>query len=707
MNDAPVLLDDALHPVAILENASFGWTLQHNDLCTAELRLPCEDAANDLCAKLPWVHLQDGARDLGVYRITGMPASDVLPGGTRSYTLEHVLSLLLDDLIFGEMVFDGIGIRDAIQQLMERQTVKRWVLDVCDFEQTVALSMSNISILEGIRKLCEELDAYTWECDTSALPFRLSIRKADAETKCGIHYGRNLTGIQMQMDTTELVTRLYLIGGTGKDGKTVTVESLTADSVPYLDADTIAQYGVRASIYQNNALTTPEELLARGQQVLAERNQPQISLTATAIDLYALTGYDWDCFAPGKQVIISDDAHGLRQTARIVTVEKQDARGDPGSIVVTIASKASDTLSTTDGIVSKLQAIEAESAANGAACHVARDEIRNAETSIKQNADEIQLKASKESVDALGVRMNTAESAIEIQASGIGLLSGRVTTVEDSVATAQAQIRVNNASIGTLVTRTDALAGRTTKTESAIEQLSDSLVMYVKKDDDISAMVELRGDGVTISGGTITLTGYVTTGELSAMKADVSWLDGHSLACDFLTTDNAAIFDLYASKAGAGSLTVDSSATVASLTVGGTAVASHTLKIGESSCTFFAPADATFELSDMPGYDDALDAARREGASSVYVQALEAYGESYYSATKAVMAELDITLSNRETSQHSVSVDASSAYSAGYSAGASSVTIGEITCVNLDTGRVRVLVKASNGKMKQQVFVIS
>lgn len=102
MSDAPVLLDDALRPIAILENASFGWTLQHNDLCTAELRLPCEDAANDLCAKLPWVHLQDGARDLGVYRITGMPASDVLPGGTRSYTLEHVLSLLLDDLIFGE-----------------------------------------------------------------------------------------------------------------------------------------------------------------------------------------------------------------------------------------------------------------------------------------------------------------------------------------------------------------------------------------------------------------------------------------------------------------------------------------------------------------------------------------------------------------------------------------------------------------------------
>lgn len=91
----------------------------------------------------------------------------------------------------------------------------------------------------------------------------------------------------------------------------------------------------------------------------------------------------------------------------------------------------------------------------------------------------------------------------------------------------------------------------------------------------------------------------------------------------------------------------------------------------------------------------------------MHVQALEAYGESYYAATKTVMADLDITLSNRETSQHSVSVDASSAYSAGYSAGTSDVTIGEITCVSLDTGRVRVVVKASNGKTKQQVFVIS
>lgn len=81
---------------------------QRNCVCHAKMwRMTCVPSC-------PWAHLQDGVRDLGVYRITGMPASDVLPGGTRSYTLEHVLSLLLDDLIFGEMVFDGIGVQEAI-----------------------------------------------------------------------------------------------------------------------------------------------------------------------------------------------------------------------------------------------------------------------------------------------------------------------------------------------------------------------------------------------------------------------------------------------------------------------------------------------------------------------------------------------------------------------------------------------------------------
>ena len=212
----------------------------------------------------------------------------------------------------------------------------------------------------------------------------------------------------------------------------------------------------------------------------------------------------------------------------------------------------------------------------------------------------------------------------------------------------------------------------------------------------------MSSDGAVISANRIDLSGYTTMSDFKALSGELERIKSGTATIDRLRVGTLVADAVSGPK----SINADNG-WFGAVHVGETAVAQHTLTIGGTSCQFFAPADATFDLSDMPGYDDALDAARREGASSVYVQALEAYGESYYAATKTVTANLDITLSNRETSQHSVSVDASGAYSAGHS----DVTIGEITCVDIsagaDTGRVRVTVKISNGKTKQQVFTFA
>ena len=227
-----------------------------------------------------------------------------------------------------------------------------------------------------------------------------------------------------------------------------------------------------------------------------------------------------------------------------------------------------------------------------------------------------------------------------------------------------------------------------------LNSITGELTSKVSKGDLISTINQTAG-AVKISAQCIDLEGYVTATELSAMKADVSWMKGLSV--------DVALLDTGILKAGI--------ATMSALTVGSTLAAPHTLKIGESSCTFFAPDDATFELSDMPGYDAALAAAKSEGAASVYVRSLEVADANYLASSKAIETNLDITLSNNETSQHLVSVSASGAYNAGYSAGFDDVTISSITCVDLsagaDTGRVRVVVKTSNGKTKQQVFTLS
>lgn len=246
-----------------------------------------------------------------------------------------------------------------------------------------------------------------------------------------------------------------------------------------------------------------------------------------------------------------------------------------------------------------------------------------------------------------------------------------------------------------------------------LNSVTGELTSKVSKDDLVSTINQTAG-AVKISANCIDLEGYVTATELSAMKADVSWLNGVSLSVAELTARSGAHLGTadadslgVSGTLSANTISANAIGTTLALTVGGVSAAPRTLKIGESSCTFFAPEDATFELSDMPGYDDALAAAKSEGASSVHVQALEIAGQNYHSSSKYIEVNLDTTLSNGSTEEGLLSVNASSAYNAG----ASDVAISKITCVDIsagaDTGRVRVVVKLSNGKTRQQVFTLS
>lgn len=246
-----------------------------------------------------------------------------------------------------------------------------------------------------------------------------------------------------------------------------------------------------------------------------------------------------------------------------------------------------------------------------------------------------------------------------------------------------------------------------------LNSVTGELTSKVSKDDLVSTINQTAG-AVKISAQCIDLEGYVTATELSAMKADVSWLNGVSLSVAELTARSGAHLNVadatslsVSGALSANTISANVIGTTLALTVGGVSAAPRTLKIGESSCMFFAPEDATFELSDMPGYDDALAAAKSEGASSVHVQALEIAGQNYHSSSKYIEVNLDTTLSNGSTEEGLLSVNASSAYNAG----ASDVAISEITCVDIsagvDTSRVRVAVKLSNGKTRQQVFTLS
>lgn len=312
----------------------------------------------------------------------------------------------------------------------------------------------------------------------------------------------------------------------------------------------------------------------------------------------------------------------------------------------------------------------------------------------------IRLKASQNDMDEALRRLDTAEVSIDGANAAIRLKADRTITdtLGNRLSEAEASIQAANGAIELKASKTDvdALKTRMNTAEASIDAANAAIDLKVSKDGIISA-INLNSEGAVISASKIDLSGYTTmqafealSGELERLKTGVAQIDRLNVG----TLVASAI-------TGPTSINADN-AWFGAVHIGETAVAQHTLKIGDKSCTFFASADATFELSDMPGYDAALAAARSEGAASVYVQSLEAYGEAYYASTKTITANLDIELTVNGTSQHLVTVDASSAYRAG----AGDVSITQIDCVNIMANTFRVVAKASNGAAKTQIFKI-
>ena len=331
--------------LGVLENADeIAYTITHNDLWTASFSLPSGEAKNALCQAHNMVRLPDETRKTGLYRIVGMPSSEeTAEGGRKTYSLEHVMATLLDDVLFGYHEIGGTGVTTAqvIAYILDRQTVRRWTLGVCEFSDQFAYKFENASLLSALLSLGNVLtDDFTWDFDTTTTPWTVNLRHADATPGCGIHYMRNMVGIEKTMDASALVTRLYLLGY-GEGVNQLTIRDVNG-GLPYIDADTIAVWGVKSSVFADTRIEDAATLKARGQAVLDRYKNPYISYTASAIDLTRITGQEWDNFMPGKLVRVLDGEHGIDFDARIVSIAKSDVRGRPGEIDITIANAPRD-----------------------------------------------------------------------------------------------------------------------------------------------------------------------------------------------------------------------------------------------------------------------------------------------------------------------------------------------------------------------------
>lgn len=394
----PQVFDRNMKRLAYLDNAmSVGYTLETNSLWTATFTMPADDPKTEYCTPLNYVEIFDGDERIDLFRIIGedLERSD---GATRFYNCEHVLATLLNDVLFQYHQCGGTGVRTAevLNYILNRQTTRNWVLGSCDFERFFEYNWENSTLLAALFAVPECFDSeYLWTWDTTGYPWSLSLVVPSDRLKSEIRYAKNMTEIRKSRDDTGLANRIYALGY-GEGVNQLTISSVN-NGLPYVeDALSIAKYGLCSSILVDTRYEVEENLKAYAEQILRESAEPYYSYEIGAIDLHRLTGDAFSRFWPGEIVRIVDDEDGVNLRARIVSVTKDDAQGDPGAVSVTIANKSKDIA----GSISDLQsrALIGETYAQGAT----NQQVYN----FSDNADAEHPATMKIYIDESVVRIN-------------------------------------------------------------------------------------------------------------------------------------------------------------------------------------------------------------------------------------------------------------------------------------------------------------
>lgn len=330
--------------LAYLDNAmAVGYNCPINALWTATFSLPASDPKNQYCQQNNFVRIFDGNDEIGLFRIIGedkVRSSDAV----TAYSCEHVLSLLMDDVLFQYHQLGGTNQRTSavLSYILNRQTTRNWVVDRCDFDRRFEYAFENENLLSALFSVpnCFDVD-YMWTWDTSSYPWRLQLIEPPTDFSAEIRYAKNMVEMRKTTDSTNLANRIYALGY-GEGVNQLTIKSVNND-VPYVeDVRSQQEYGLKSTILVDSRFQNANSLKGYAQQMLAELATPYYSYEVTAVDLFRLLNDYSSRFKVGDVVRVIDAEDGISLRTRIVELEKGDIDGDPGSLRIVLANKDRD-----------------------------------------------------------------------------------------------------------------------------------------------------------------------------------------------------------------------------------------------------------------------------------------------------------------------------------------------------------------------------
>jgi phage minor structural protein len=276
---------------AILENA-FNMTeeLIINSISTFEFMLPENDPKNSVCQPFYYVRHNGG----GLYRLMANGRT-VTETGDNLYKCEHVLALLIDQILECDHVIGNLGIytHRVIEWLLDKQDKRydtetkawltdplkqrNWVLGECDFNRQFEYAWTDETLLSALMSVSNRFtEPYIWTFDTHKFPFVLNLKRLQTEASPSLYVrkGKNALKISKQADMKSICTRIFP-KGEGEGVNQANIRSVNG-GLPYLQspAEIVEKYGIIERVWVDRRYSNPESLLEAAKSMLNELQEP-------------------------------------------------------------------------------------------------------------------------------------------------------------------------------------------------------------------------------------------------------------------------------------------------------------------------------------------------------------------------------------------------------------------------------------------------
>ena len=228
---------------------------------------------------------------------------------TSNIQLEHIINVLRDTIIFGEVKTEDISAwagkdkkakkvsaRDAVRYALHFQN--DWVLGTFDYDDEVnPYAFDGDTVYDALEYVSASLEDAFWSYDMTTYPFTLNITNNNASklpknSQSIMRAGRNLNTITRNIDKSGMYTRFY---ATGKDDLKM---EFGKDKTPYRDRNT-TKYGIIEHAEQDNSLTTQEQLQFWALTKLRKHDAPVVTIDVDGLELADATGESVDRFTLG------------------------------------------------------------------------------------------------------------------------------------------------------------------------------------------------------------------------------------------------------------------------------------------------------------------------------------------------------------------------------------------------------------------------